>query len=146
MENRLEKMMLPFKVQQLLETIIEKRRLNIKDAMQYLYSSNLYKQMSAESSYLWQLSTLNLYDLLKKEKRIKKRKENNATPVLLFLSFCMENYKEHKDCTAEEILVLFNKYGVIDYLEEVFDTLHTQGKDYIMSEIDEYINNRAVWQ
>ena len=137
-------MMLPFKIQQLLETIIEKRGLNIKDAMQYLYSSDLYKQMSVEDSYLWQLSTPNLYDMLKTEKRKKKQKENISAPVLLFLSFCMENYKEHKSLSAEETLLLFNRYGVLDYLEEVFDMLHTQGKNYIMGEIDEYINNRKI--
>lgn len=92
MGNSLEQMMLPFKIQQLLEMIIEKRRLNIKDAMHYLYSSGLYKRMSAEDSYLWQLSTANLYDMLKTEKQKKKQTENNSAPVLLFLSFCMENY------------------------------------------------------
>lgn len=144
MENSLVKMMLPFKIQQLLETIIEKRGFNIKDALQYLYSSDLYKLMSAEDSYLWQLSTPNLYDMLKKEKSKQKQKENHSASILLFLSFCVENYKEHKNLDAEETLLLFNKYGVLAYLEDVFETLHTQGKDYIMSEIDEYINNRKI--
>ena len=144
MENNLEKMMLPFKVQQLLQTIIEKKRFGIEDAMQYLYSSDLYNLLSEESSYLWQLSTLNLYDLLKKEKRIKKQKQNNSTPVLLFLSFCLENYKESKMISAEETLFLFNNYGVLDYLSDVFETLHTQGKDYIMEEIENYITNKKL--
>ena len=144
MENNLEKMMLPFKVQQLLQTIIEKKRFGIEDAMQYLYSSDLYNLLSEESSYLWQLSTLNLYDLLKKEKRIKKQKQNNSTPILLFLSFCLENYKESKMISAEETLFLFNNYGVLDYLSDVFETLHTQGKDYIMEEIENYITNKKL--
>jgi hypothetical protein len=100
--------------------------------------------MSAKDSYLWQLSTPNLYDMLKKEKNKKKRKENNSASVLLFLSFCIENYKAHKNLSAEETLFLFNKYGVVDYLGDVFDVLHTQGKDYIMSEIDAYIDNRTI--
>ena len=144
MENNLEKMMLPFKIQQLLQTIIEKKRFGIEDAMQYLYSSDLYNLLSEESSYLWQLSTLNLYDLLKKEKRIKKQKQNNSTPVLLFLSFCLENYKESKMISAEETLFLFNNHGVLDYLSDVFETLHTQGKDYIMEEIENYITNKKL--
>ena len=136
------KTMLPFKIQQLLEMIIVKNELNIKDAIHYFYSSNLYKQMSAKDSYLWQLSTANLYDMLQTEKYEEKRKENNSAPVLLFLSFCMENYKEYKNLSIEDTLLLFYKYGVVDYLEDVFDTLHTQGKNYIMNEIDKYINNR----
>lgn len=146
MENSLVKMMLPFKIQQLLETIIEKRGFNIKDALNYLYSSDLYQQMSSEESYLWQLSTPNLYDMLKKEKNKQKQRENSSASVLLFLSFCVENYKEYKNLDAEETLLLFNKYNVLPYLEDVFDTLHTQGKDYIMSEIDEYISNRKISQ
>ena len=144
MENNLEKMMLPFKVQQLLQTIIEKKGLDVKDAMQYLYSSDLYNLLSEESSYLWQLGTLNLYDLLKKEKRIKKQKQNNSTPILLFLSFCLENYREHKTLTAEETLFLFNNHGVLDYLSDVFETLHTQGKDYIMNDIENFITNKKL--
>lgn len=142
MEESLVKMMLPFKIQQLLEMIIENNALSVKDAIQYLYSSKLYKQMSDEDSYLWQLSTANLYDMLCTEKNEEKQHENKSAPVLLFLSFCIENFKEYKKISTEETLLLFNKYGVLDYLEDVFDMLHTQGKEYIMREIDEYINNR----
>ena len=131
-------------MQQLLDAIIEKKGLGIEDALQYLYSSDLYKQLSSESSYLWQLSTLNLYDLLKKEKHLKKKNQNNTSPILLFLAFCLENYKEHKNISAEEALFLFNKYNVLEYLQEVFDTLHTQSEEYIMTEIDNYINNRKI--
>ncbi|MDR0824859.1 MAG: DUF3791 domain-containing protein [Prevotella sp.] len=144
MEKSLEKMMFPFKVQQLLYTIIEKKGLGVEDALQYLYSSELYEQLSSESSYLWQLSTLNLYDLLKKEKRLKKQNQNNTASILLFLIFCLENYKDYKNIGAKETLFLFNKYNVLDYLEEVYETLHTQSKEYIMSEIDNYIKNRKV--
>ncbi|MDH6306811.1 hypothetical protein M2459_002173 [Parabacteroides sp. PF5-5] len=142
MGESLVKMMLPFKIQQLLEMIIENNALSVKDAIQYLYSSKLYKQMSDEDSYLWQLSTANLYDMLHTEKREEKKNENKSAPVLLFLSFCIENFKEYKKISTEDTLFLFNKYGVLDYLEDVFDMLHTQGKEYIMREIDEYIDNR----
>jgi len=144
MENSLEKMMLPYKVQQLLQAIIERKGFGIEDAVQYLYSSDLYKQLSEENSYLWQLGASYLYDLLEEEKNQKKEKQNNSTPVLLFLSFCFENYREYRHISAEETLHLFNKYDVLPYLEDVFETLHTQGKDYIMRDIDEYINNQKA--
>jgi hypothetical protein len=145
-DNNPGKMLLPFKVQQLLDTIIKKRGLDIEDAMQYLYSSDLYRKLSSESSYLWQLSTFNLYDLLKKEKRLKKQHQNNTMPILLFLAFCLENYKDQKSIHAEEALFIFNKYNVLDFLKDVFDTLHTQGKEYILEEIDSYIQNRTLRQ
>jgi len=144
MENSLEKMMLPYKVQQLFQTIIERKGFGVEDAVQYLYLSDLYKQLSEEDSYLWQLGAAYLYDLLEEEKIQKKEKQNNSTPVLLFLSFCLENYKDYKHISAEETLYLFNKYNVLAYLEDVFETLHTQGKDYILRDIDEYINNQKT--
>ncbi len=135
-------MLLPFKLQQLLDVIIDKRGLNIEDALEYLYSSKLYRQLSSESSYLWQLSTMNLYDLLKKEKLEKRHSQDNSLPILLFIAFCIENYKEHKHISADKVLFLFKKYDVVAYLARVFETLHTQGKEYIMSDIDRYIKNR----
>ncbi len=141
MKNSNEKMMLPFKVQQLLDLIIDKRGFGVEDALGYLYSSELYRQLSSES-YLWRLSTDNLYDLLKNEKRKTKNSQNNSSPILLFIAFCIENYKEHKHISADEVLFLFKKYRVINYLTQGFDVLHTQGKEYIMSDIDTYIKNR----
>lgn len=141
MDNSLEKMMLPFKLQQLLDIIIEKRRLYIKDALHYLFSSELYKQLSSKDSGLWQLSALNLYDLLKKEKRALKHSQNGSVSVLLFLSFCIENYKVQKAIDAEEVLFLFTKHHVIEYLTDFYDTLHTQSREYIIGEIDNYIEN-----
>lgn len=34
---------------------------------------------------------------------------------------------------------LFEKYGVLDYLSENFDVLHTVGENYIVNDIDEYL-------
>ena len=144
MEENIGKSLLPFKSQQLLNTIIEKRGLCVEDAANYLYSSNVYKQLSEESSLLWQFSTIYLYDMLMREKRLKKQRQNSSKPILLFLTFCIENYKEYKNITTDETLLIFNKYEVISYLESVYDTLHTQGKDYIMREIDGYIKNRKA--
>lgn len=142
MENNLEKAMLPFKMQQLLDIIIEKKNFSVGDALQYLYSSDLYQQLSSDSSSLWQFSSMSLYDLLKKEKRMKKQNQKTNSAMLLFFIFCLENYKDYKCIDAEEALFIFNKYNVIEYLEEVYDSLHTQGKEYIMEEIDLYINNQ----
>jgi hypothetical protein len=138
---RQEKLMLPFKVQQLLDAIIERRGLGLEDALEYLYSSELYQKLSSES-YLWRLSTDNLYDLLKTEKSKKRLSQNNSRPILLFIAFCIENYKEHRTISTDDVVFLFRKYDVINYLTLGFDLLHTQGKEYVMSDIDSYIKNR----
>ncbi len=142
METNTGAHILPFKVQQLLDTIIEKRGLGIEDSLEYLYSSELYRKLSTDSPLLWRLSTANLYDMLKEEKRKTRQRQTRSSSVLLFLAFCIENYKEHKHISANEVLFLFKKYDVIGFLTDGFDVLHTQGKEYIMTEIDRYIKNR----
>ena len=37
---------------------------------------------------------------------------------------------------------LFKKYGVLDYINTCFDVLHTTGRDYIIEDIDIFINAR----
>ena len=34
------------------------------------------------------------------------------------------------------------QYGVLPYLKDNFEVLHTQGHRWLMDEIDEWINNR----
>ena len=43
-----------------------------------------------------------------------------------------------------DTLRLFNKYGVLDYLEEFYDSLHTFGMQFLVQEIDEYIEVRRT--
>ena len=39
---------------------------------------------------------------------------------------------------------LFKKYNVFDYLESFYDVLHTTGRDYLIEDIDIYINSRRT--
>lgn len=60
----------------------------------------------------------------------------------LFVAFCIEEYGAYKGMTGKHVLDLFAQYGVIDYLSKCFEPLHTQGREWLMSEIDEYIRIR----
>lgn len=62
--------------------------------------------------------------------------------IAYFLSFCIEQYKNKHQMSGEEVAILFEQYGVLPYLEENFEVLHTQGHRWLMDEIDEWINNR----
>lgn len=57
----------------------------------------------------------------------------------LFIAFCIEEYKTAKGITGEQVLDLFARYGVMDYLCKCFDVLHTQGRQWLIAEIDEFI-------
>ena len=61
-----------------------------------------------------------------------------------FVIFCIECYKISKNLTGREIYELFDKYGVIEYLKEGYDVLHTQGDKWIINDIDEFIKIRQA--
>ncbi|MGL4944063.1 MAG: DUF3791 domain-containing protein [Thermoguttaceae bacterium] len=62
--------------------------------------------------------------------------------VLEFVAFCIENYKVKNGVSGGDAKRLFDTYGVVDYLVRGYDVLHTQGKDYIIVDIEEFIENR----
>ena len=62
--------------------------------------------------------------------------------IALFVAFCIEEYGAAKGMSGEQVLDLFSKYGLVDYLSEFYDVLHTQGRQWLIGEIDEYIEIR----
>ena len=62
--------------------------------------------------------------------------------IALFVAFCIEEYGAAKGMSGEQVLDLFSKYGLVDYLSELYDVLHTQGRQWLIEEIDEYIEIR----
>ncbi len=60
-----------------------------------------------------------------------------------FIIFCIELYKEKEKMTGKDTYDLFKKYGLLDYLHDGYDVLHTQGDGWIMNDIDEYLKNRG---
>ena len=62
--------------------------------------------------------------------------------IALFVAFCIEQYGAAKGMSGEQVLDLFSKYGLVDYLSEFYDVLHTQGRQWLIEEIDEYIEIR----
>lgn len=68
--------------------------------------------------------------------------DRNQQDVAYFISFCIEQYKNAKGMDGEETMLLFDKYGVLQYLYDFFDVLHTQSHHWLLADIDEYINAR----
>lgn len=62
--------------------------------------------------------------------------------IALFVAFCIEEYGAAKGMSGEQVLDLFSKYGLVDYLSEFYDVLHTQGRQWLIEEIGEYIEIR----
>lgn len=62
--------------------------------------------------------------------------------TLEFKVFCFEAYRAEKKLTGRETMSLFKKYNVMDYLGTCFDVLHTTSRDYMVDDIDMFINAR----
>ncbi|MDR2804748.1 MAG: DUF3791 domain-containing protein [Dysgonamonadaceae bacterium] len=56
-----------------------------------------------------------------------------------FIIFCLESYKSASGLTGEQAFADFEAYDVFSYLSDGFDVLHTQGREYIIKDIQEYI-------
>ena len=61
-----------------------------------------------------------------------------------FLVFCIEQYKLAKKLTGQQIVELFNRYRVWDYIYSCYEALHTTGTNYIVEDIDLYIEARQM--
>jgi hypothetical protein len=59
-----------------------------------------------------------------------------------FIVFCLESYKTTAGLTGKEALLDFEKYDVFSYLTEGFEVLHTQGREYLVADIQDYIQHR----
>ena len=59
---------------------------------------------------------------------------------MTFIIFCIENYKTYKSYNGKQRYDLFKKYGLLDYLYNYFDILHTMDYRYVNKDIDEYID------
>ncbi len=64
------------------------------------------------------------------------------TKTLEFKAFCFEAYKADKKMTGRQTMELFKKYDVLSYLEKCYNVLHATGREYIIEDIDAFINAR----
>lgn len=59
-----------------------------------------------------------------------------------FMVYCTEQYKAAKKLTGIQVAELFSRYRVWEYLYSCFEALHTTGANYIVEDIDLYIQAR----
>jgi hypothetical protein len=138
----IEKAILPIKINELVSLISEKKKLDTTDALSYLYSSEFYKKILDAESKWWYMSGINLFRELEKEKHQLQRKDHQLEKEKMFYIFCTENYRILKDMEAAEVLALFQKHNVYNFLTQNYDVLHSQGEEYILNEIATYIKNQ----
>ena len=70
------------------------------------------------------------------------KEPRKLSPVQAFQLFCLESYRSAKGISGLKALSEFKHTGVFDFLATGFEVLHTQSKNYLITEISEYINHR----
>jgi len=68
----------------------------------------------------------------------------NDSKIYKFIIFCLEHYRYFKQISAMQSLTLFRQTGVFQYLTEGYEVLHTQSKNYIVADIDNFIQNHTT--
>ena len=73
---------------------------------------------------------------------------NKSTDVgkekLLFVSFCIEMYARRHGMDGASVLRLFDEKGVCDFLVDCYDPLHSQGREYILDEVELFMKGASV--
>ena len=62
---------------------------------------------------------------------------------LSFKAFCIEKYADYKSMPSNEVYRLFERKGVIDMLNRDYDVLHGFGFEYIVRDIDRFLDGEA---
>ena len=62
--------------------------------------------------------------------------------ISYFIAFCIEQYKTAKGLEGAEVAKLFCDKGVAEYLADNYEILHTQSHQWLIEEIDDFLNNR----
>lgn len=66
--------------------------------------------------------------------------DNKQLAKLEFVAFCIEQYKMATKQTGCEVEQMFSQQGVIKFLIDHYEVLHTQSAQFIQEEIVKYLN------
>lgn len=69
-----------------------------------------------------------------------KQSQKTSDDLAYFISFCIEIYKKSNGMNGAETAKLFADTGLIGFLAENFESIHTQSPQWILEEIKEYIS------
>ena len=65
---------------------------------------------------------------------------NADSKVIEFVSFCIEMYAREFNMNGAETSSTFEKKGIIDYLINNYQELHTQGKEFLLPLLHDFVN------
>ncbi|MBP5671497.1 MAG: DUF3791 domain-containing protein [Lentisphaeria bacterium] len=66
------------------------------------------------------------------------------TKISEFIAFCIEMMAEKHDVSGRQVLECFEMAGVIKYLSDGYEALHSMGKEWLINDIEKYLENRGI--
>ena len=60
-----------------------------------------------------------------------------------FKTYCIELYADYKSIPSNEVYAIFEKEGVLDMLDEDYGQIHGLGFQFVVGEIDHFLNGEA---
>ena len=135
-----EENIIPIKISHLAEYISKVKRISLDDALVYIYVNPMYERLYDENAKWRYLSTEALYD----EFEIRRIRQRRDAPkeVFEFYAYCLENYATRKGMSGMRAWLLFKESGADGYVIDNYDLLHTQGMEYVLDDIQRFINRR----
>lgn len=135
-----EENIVPVKIANLAEYIAEKRKISLYEALLYIYSNPMYKELYNEGAKWWYLSSEALFDEF--EIRRKEMVFEVSRSAFEFYTYTLEKYALSKRISGLQALALFKEYGADEFLLKHYDLLHTQGTGYVLDELQRFIDRR----
>ncbi len=138
--GRFENNIIPIKISHLAEYVSKVKRISQDDALVYIYVNQMYERLYNEEAKWWYLSTEALYEEFERS-RVRQNREI-PKEVFEFYTYCLENYAIRKQISGMRAWVKFKESSADKYVIDNYDLLHTQGLEYVLDDIQRFINRR----
>ncbi len=138
--GKYEENIVPIKISKLAEYVSQRKRVSLDEALIYIYSNPMYKELYNEGAKWWYLSSEALYEEFE---RARKNIVHEVSKVEFeFFIYMLEKYALSNGMGGLQALALFKEYDADEFLLNNYDLLHTQGTGYVIDEIDRFIQRR----
>ena len=138
--GKYEENIVPIKISKLAEYVSQRKRISLDEALIYIYSNPMYKELYNEGAKWWYLSSEALYEEFE---RARKNIVHEVSKVEFeFFTYMLEKYALSNGMGGLQALALFKEYDVDEFLLNNYDLLHTQGMGYVIDEINRFIQRR----
>lgn len=137
-----EKSIIPIKISQLAEYVSKVKRISLDDALVYIYINPMYERLYDEEAKWWYLSTEALYEEFELRRNSSNKQVVVSKDVFEFYTYCIENYAILKRISGMRAWLTFKETGADDFIIDNYDLLHTQGMDYILDDIQRFIDRK----